>query len=59
MGNTFWMETPVAIAGGGPVGMTLALQLARCGISSVFRDTSGGKTIRCKYRCSAGCRHDR
>ncbi|MDP9083665.1 MAG: FAD-dependent monooxygenase [Pseudomonadota bacterium] len=39
-----WKETPVAIAGGGPVGMTLALELARCGISSVLAERNATTT---------------
>ena len=30
------IETPVLIAGGGPVGMTLALSLARYGVRSIL-----------------------
>ena len=37
-------NTPVLIAGGGPVGMTLALQLARCGVRSVLVERNATTT---------------
>ncbi len=37
-------DTPVLIAGGGPVGMTLALQLARCGVRSVLVERNAETT---------------
>ncbi len=44
MASNDWTQTPVAIAGGGPVGMTLALELARCGISSVLAERNATTT---------------
>src|ERR1700681_2646485 len=38
------IETPVLIAGGGPVGMTLALELARCGVASVLVERNATTT---------------
>jgi 2-polyprenyl-6-methoxyphenol hydroxylase-like FAD-dependent oxidoreductase len=37
-------DTPVLIAGGGPVGMTLALQLARCGVRSMLVERNATTT---------------
>jgi 2-polyprenyl-6-methoxyphenol hydroxylase-like FAD-dependent oxidoreductase len=36
MGKSEALEVPVLIAGGGPVGMTLALNLARYGVRSIL-----------------------
>ncbi len=38
------VDTPVLIAGGGPVGMTLALQLARCGVRSTLVERNATTT---------------
>jgi 2-polyprenyl-6-methoxyphenol hydroxylase-like FAD-dependent oxidoreductase len=49
------IETPVLIAGGGPVGMTLALNLARYGIRSIVVERNATTTRHPKMDLPTGC----